>query len=426
MSNETILNLDPSEILIRANVRYGLKPYRVDSLAEDILLTGRVHTPVTVEELEEPEDGKSYALVFGNYRHAAVNKLNTKDGAGLTLPCRIIPALSPADRVKLQVSENTDRENMSPMDKAIAIQQMMDNGISKMDIRNAFAAPGGRKGIKMQPASNSHINMLLSFLDFPKNIQKSIHDGIIGMGAAYELKKSPSEKWQGILDRIEAARQKEMDREEKEEDAYLSQNKKVEETSQKQEEAAKALEDAKKLAADAEALATAKAAEVAEALKKRISAKGDEKKQATEHFKATEAELKSAQTVADKAAKELAAIEGKAKTAAEKAEAAKARLEAARKAKGDKAATTKAPVTGKQVRKASQESEGKPVKLNQAEMRDAVKSLTLLSSPNKNPKTIAVGMLLTQCFDGIITDGQLQQGIARLVGEEKMPTSPRK
>jgi hypothetical protein len=36
-------------------------------------------------------------------------------------------------------------------------------------------------------------------------------------------------------------------------------------------------------------------------------------------------------------------------------------------------------------------------------------------------KTIAIGTLILECFDGKITDGQLQLAIARVVGEEKMP-----
>lgn len=422
---EKLENLDPSDILIADNVRYGLKPYRVDSLAENILQSGGVRTPVTVEQLKTPIDGLKYRLVVGAYRTAAVSKLNSEQAAGLTIPARVVPELTDSERLLTQVSENTDRENMSPMDKAIAAQKMLHAGVTKLDIRKAFASPGGRKGIKIQPASNAHINMLLSFLDFPKDIQRKIHDGILGMGAAYELTKHPKDKWTTILEKAENERQKQIDKDEKDEENYLSHNKKAEVAEQEAEKLNKELEEAKALAAQTKAVADEKAIATAEALKSRLTAKGEEKKQAEEHFKAAKNEHASAEKVATEAAKELSKLEDKAKSASDKAQAARDRLEAARKAKQEKKdAKGNEKVTGKDVSKAAKAENSpaaKPKKLNQEELRDAIKSIVILSTANKHPKTIAIGNLLQQCADGIITDGQLQLGIARCVGEEKMP-----
>jgi hypothetical protein len=73
------------------------------------------------------------------------------------------------------------------MDKAFAMKRMRDAGIPMIDIRTAFATVGGRKGQKIQEASNAHVNMIMSFLDFPKAIQNKIHDGIIPIWAAHQL-----------------------------------------------------------------------------------------------------------------------------------------------------------------------------------------------------------------------------------------------
>lgn len=83
----------------------------------------------------------------------------------------------------------TMNTNRSPIDEALEIRRLIQQGVSKMEIRKMFARPGGRKGFKSMPVSNSFINMRLSFLDLPKAIQEKIHDGRLGVAAAYELTK---------------------------------------------------------------------------------------------------------------------------------------------------------------------------------------------------------------------------------------------
>lgn len=425
MDTEKLVSLAPSDILVDDNVRYGLKPYRIERLAEKILSDGGVNTPIEVSPLNPPVDGKRYRLTTGAYRTAAVDKLNTEQKAGLALPARVVETEDTATRLLRQVSENNERENMSPMDSAIAIRKMIDAGLSKMDIRKAFARPGGRKGLKIQPASNAFVNMTLSFLDLPKDIQRKIHDGVVGVLAAYELTKVDADKRQSILEKAEAERIKAIDSEEKEEEKYLATEKKAAEEAAAKEAAEKELADAKKLAEESAAVATTKADELGQAFKAKIAVKGkDEKKKADEHYKSVEAELKSAEQTAQKTAAALKKLEEKSKTLADKALAAKAKLEQARKDKNASGTKTKA-VTARDVQKAAaaENASTKTVKLNASEMRDAVKTLTINSKPaTKYQKTMQIGALLEQCFDGKITDGQLHIGIARIVGEEKMPT----
>ena len=295
VSTEGLQQLDPSVILADSNSRFGLKPLRVESLKLSILQEGGVMTPVEVEPLEKPVDGHLYRLTAGFYRHAAVTELNEKDSAGLTLPAIVKPLGDETVRLKRQLAENMERENQSPMDKAVAIKRLVDAGVPRIEIRKIFSTPGGRKGLVVQIASNSFINMTLSFLDLPKAIQEKIHDGRVGVAAAYELTKVNPEKRAAVLERAEADRIKAIEAEEKDEQKFLDSEKKAQEAREKEAKAAEdlkaaqaAIESAKK---DSEELLKV-AAEKYQAAK---TAKGEEKAMADEALKAAESFAKAAQ-----------------------------------------------------------------------------------------------------------------------------------
>ena len=91
----------------------------------------------------------------------------------------------------------------SLIDQARMMKAYLDAGYTKKDVGKKFSRPGGRKGMKVQPASNSIINITLSFLDFPKPIKEKIHDGSLGLNAAKKLRESPPKGWQAILERAE-------------------------------------------------------------------------------------------------------------------------------------------------------------------------------------------------------------------------------
>ena len=265
--------IEPGLILADDNARFGLKQTRIDSLAQDIVYQGGIQVPLEVEKLDTPADGKEYRLTKGHYRLAAATQLNAEQDAGLQVPCIIRTPASGLDRLKLQLSENLERENLSPMDVAVAIKRLLDAGVSKMDVRNIFRRAGGRKGLKLQPASNSFINMMLSFLEFPKATQEKIHDGRVPVSAAYELSKSPREKWDKILADAEADRLSEIDREEKDEEKFLEREKKLAEATQKEKEALAAVEKQKALVEAADKAAHEKGQKAVELFKATKEAK---------------------------------------------------------------------------------------------------------------------------------------------------------
>lgn len=450
-----LVMLDPAIIMAKPedNIRYKTLPSRVDRLAAQILDAGEIHTPIEVEPLPadyEERNGFEYRLTVGFGRHAAAMKLNTEQGAGLKLPAIIKTPVDALDRLKRQISENKDRENFNPIDEARAIQALLDSGVPKIEVCNIFARPTGKKGIAYAPASNSWVNMVRELLGFPKKIQDRIADGRIGLEAAHALFKKDKEKWDDILADIEAERIKKIEAEDKEEAKFLEAERKEAEAAEKDKaihvavDTTKATVDASEAALNAaiEAVevATKKAADLylkhgnakkgtpeKDTLKKELAA-AEESKKELEGTLAQAEKTHAANVKAFGKAKDTA--EAAKKLAQERKDALdKKRKELDAKSKkpavtGESAAAAPAkdtkPLTKKEIDAAAkrQGAEDAPVKLTAQQMREAVKSVIILSKQGST-KTIAIGQAFQQCFDGIINDGQLQMVIEKIVGEYK-------
>lgn len=427
METQKVLQLDPKHVLAENNVRFGLKKFRLERLKDDIMLAGRVEQPVKVVKLEAPQNGFTHRLVTGFYRHEAVSEINaTNPAAGLTLPAIEEEATDAISTLRTQIRENQERENMSPIDEAIAIRKLLEAGASKQDVRNIFARVGGRKGLVIQEASNSHINMVLSFLDLPKLIQEKIHDGRVGTAAAYKLTKVPAEKRAEILEAAEAERIKALDLEEAEENKLLTASKKEKAAAEKVDKTVKELEIAKaefeaadKRSKEAIELAAAafKAKDIAPDAKTATEAKAAQKK-LDEAFKAKEVEKKAAIRTADEAKVKLAKLESKAEQAEKLAKERKAKLAAARAGK-----VTGAAQKGKAVGPGDVERAAKAAgitttghtKLNASQIRDMVLEMSL---PGGTPKLKAIGEALKMCIDGVTTPKQLFVAIKKVIGEK--------
>lgn len=417
MTEQTILNLDPADILVGDNVRYGLKSHKKDALKASILEFGGVHTPIEVEKLDPPQDGKHYQLTVGAYRHAAASELNTSDNAGVTLPAIVRAAGSPVERLKRQVSENQDRENMSPLDTAVAIKKLMAAGVTKNEIRTIFARPGGKKGTEIVPASNAWVNMSLSFLDLPKSIQEKIHLGLVGVAAAYELTKVSPEKRVDVLEKAEAERKRLQDREEGDEEKYLNAEKKLKAEEDKI-NAAKMLVDVKRdelKIAKEQHDAKVKAGKDAYDAMRKVGLSAEEKAKAEETFKAIEADVKGTEKAIAAKAKELDREEQKISGSTKVAAGIKDRLSAARKNKGKAKPASVTSRAVKEAAKAAGDGNHVPLTLVQIKALFAKMAGSSFSSVKK------IGKVLTACADGIPTDNEAINEIAVIVGDKAAP-----
>lgn len=422
MKAETITNLDPSKVLAEDNIRFGLLPYRVDAMAESIIARGGVQVPIEVEKLKTPVNGFTHRVTAGFIRHAATLKLNADQKAGLQIPAIVREPADALDRLMRQASENLDRENLSPMDVAVAVRKLLDAGVSRADVRGIFKRAGGRKGTQMQPASNSFVNMHLSFLDLPKSIQTKIHDGRIGTAAAYELTKVPADQRDAVLEKAEQARLKALDREEAAETKLA----KSEETAGAREAKVAAAE---KAVADAQAAfdaATAKrdAAQLAEKDARKtppnyLDLPDADKKAIAEKIGVAKVETKTAvkELTAATNALSKATIAHRKVTGAE--EATEAKPETAAPARVGKAGKTKGAAVGpKDVKQAAKEAgvEGaKPVALSANDCRTAAAEL----SKSRFPKVKAIGTILAKMLSGEITPKSAETDLTVLTGERK-------
>lgn len=428
--SEQIVQLDPSTILADDNTRFNLKPTRVSELAQSILDMSGVRTPIEVQELKPAQNGFKYRLTAGFYRHAAVTKLNTEQSAGLTLPAIVRNPETDLDRLKNQLTENMQRENMSPMDAAVAIKKLLDLNVSRPDIRRIFSRPTGKKGTIVQPASNSWLNISVRLLDLPKTIQEKIHDGRIGLEAAYELGKVPPDKRQAVVERAESERTRQLDIEEKDEEKYLKAEQKVVEAEVAQKTALSEVEATRAEVAAATETVTAKKMALKEAQNVPNFLELDEaaKKVATEHIKAATADVKAAEKLYKDSSNKLAKVITKAKSAEELAADQKAKLEMARKNKTAKSAkgrgkSSDSPLGTKEIKKAAQKEgvDTSNVPLSYAEAKDAIKDLI---KQEGSKRVAAIGLAIKQCFDGKTTPKELTHDLAVIVGDIKALTAP--
>lgn len=242
---QALMFFDPAMITVGDNTRLKLKQSRVDLLAEDIRERGKVLEPVGVEEMV----GGGFELIYGKYRHAAVTKLNA-DGVDIQLPAIVYAGLDTVERLKMQVSENLKREDLSLVDKALAMKALLDKGQSKVQVRNFFSAAGGRKGNAIQPMSNVYVNDHLFILTLPKSLQDKIDDGIIPISTVKRLIHVKPELRESVVKQAEATRAAELEAEEKAEDKYVKSANKEMEAEEKAEAKVKELAGYKKEAAD--------------------------------------------------------------------------------------------------------------------------------------------------------------------------------
>lgn len=436
MNTQTVTSLNPNQILADQNIRFGLKKERIASMAESIKDRGRVLQSIEVEPLDPPINGKKYRVTDGHYRHAASLLLNETENAGIMLPVLVVSPVNPADRLRTQLAANLESEDMSPMDKANAIKKAQELNIPTSEIREMFGTPGGRKGSAKQPASNSFVNMMVSFLDLPKSIQGKIHSGLIGVSAAYELtkisknenltKEEAKAKQEEIVADCETEREKEQERVDKDEERFLksqakseaqiAKEREAEERIAKDKEAIELAEHAMITARQAAEEKTKLAAELYAKKMEAAMADADTRKKAEEAHKAADADAKEAQN----------RFRGAQATHIKMA----ARLEPPKKVEKDRTKpaipATKAakPISPSEV-KASAAKVGATSTsgtLNAAQMRKVVEELKLPG----HVKVKAIGEALSQCFDGKIDGQKLYSLLAEITGEKKGVAVPKK
>jgi hypothetical protein len=416
MESDKIVQLPPAAILADSNSRYAIGKADIDAMKAAIQEAGGVLVPLEVEALgkEEAEGGVKYRLTTGFRRHRAVAELNA-DGAGLTLPCIVRAVPDEKTRLMHQLSENIDRKTLSPMDTAVAIKAAFDAGFTRLQIREMFKRPGGVKGTTLQPASNAWVNMLTSFLDLPKALRDKIHNGVIGVAAAYELTKLPPDRQAEVVAKAEEDLAKQIEREEKEEAKYLASHAKLEAVAKAEDETASALDTAQ---AELELAERALAVKEEDATLARKSLKTAEKsrdkqaiKEAKEVLGAAEADVKGLGKKVERLAVEKEKLEKKVETVKTTAASLREKLAAARKPVAKPAKAVGSGDVKKAAKETGASAEHVPLKL--AEVRKFIDDLSLAPQP----KVAAIGSVVKECIAGVTTPGMALKKLLALTGE---------
>lgn len=422
MEADKLVHLDPSKIEADDNIRYAILDSDIEAMKSSILELGGITTPVEVEKLAKAHNGFEYRLTTGFRRYRAAAELNKDANAGIQIPAIVRNTGDTIMRLRHQLSENIDRKNLSPMDTAVAIKRLLDAGVTRLQVREMFKRPTGKKGAA-EPASNAWLNMTLSFLELPKGLRDKIHSGTVGVAAAYELTRVPADRREEVLERAERERENALAKEQKEEEKYLKAEASVNEVTAEVEAVTTELDHAKAEVEIAEKAVQLKQEEAAKAYKaSRTTKDAAAKKAATEAFKALEADAKGEEKKLAAATKALETLQAKQKKTGDKAAELKLKLEEARKAAGartGKAGRKQGAGVGvADVKKAAVEvgaSTG-AVKLSAADMRKTIEELMLAGT---YPKVAAIGEAIKQCFDGITTPGQMLKVLATITGEGK-------
>jgi ParB family chromosome partitioning protein len=159
--------------------RREFEPVALAQLAQSIGQHG-VLQPVVVREA-----GARYELIMGERRFRASQIAGRK-----TLPA-VIQDVDPMDRLELAIVENVQRQDLNPIELAMAYQSLADAGNTQEEI--------GRKVAMDRSSVANHIRLL----DLSRTIQTDVERGRLSMGHAKALLQVPdNETREGLRAKI--------------------------------------------------------------------------------------------------------------------------------------------------------------------------------------------------------------------------------
>lgn len=198
-SNE-VINFDQFENDVVSNASTSdIKEINLDEIRSNPYQPRKTFNEVSLNELAESlkEHGllqpiivkksiKGYELIAGERRTKAARLAGFK-----TIPA-IIKDFDDTQMMELALVENIQRENLNPIDEAMAYENIIK--LSKMT-QDEFAKKFGK--------SRSHVTNMLGLLKLPERTKKYVENGKISMGHARSLSKiSDIDKIYDLTDKI--------------------------------------------------------------------------------------------------------------------------------------------------------------------------------------------------------------------------------
>jgi ParB/RepB/Spo0J family partition protein len=150
----------------------------IQELASSLTDTGGPLQAIGVESA-----GERYVAIWGNRRLRAA-----REAGQAKILCRVFEKLTPIERMTLAITENLQREALSPMEEATAFARILE-------------VTGWKVG---QLAERVHcspalISQRTPLVRFPKAFQERIHRGEVTASAAYEISKRPETEWPELI-----------------------------------------------------------------------------------------------------------------------------------------------------------------------------------------------------------------------------------
>lgn len=402
---QEVVSLSLDQLVLGENIRCELKPYKIEHLARQIQEAGRIHTALKVE----PHDNGTYMIREGYYRYAAALWLE-EHGVSITLPCIIEPVTqSRLERIKKQLSENRDRENLSPLEIGNTIHMMLEEGMPRAEILKHFSRPGGRgKTPTMEPLSETAYSYYTRYRELPAEAQQMLHHGTLGVTVANRFldERDPKKRAQ-LLAYAEEKRQERI-AEDEARDQHLeklkSENTKNLATLAKNQETVKV--KTKEIGELQKEYAQQKTVSAA-AFKEIGNLKGEQRKAAYAAYQAKEVVTKEAKSKLNAALKE----KRKAQADIRKTASTKRRVEIE-----ERSQKKRRTLSEKDVKAAAHDHSGR-IKLGAIDMRAAVKYW----SEGPFPKVKAMAIIIQRTFDSFLTADQARRELAKVTGEGKRP-----
>lgn len=180
------LTLDKLRVEEGRNLRkFPPSPQSIRDLANSILAQGLIN-PVIVYAVPENGDGATHQLDAG-YQRVRALKLLAEEGNPVAIRATVITG--PSEGINLD--ENLQRMNLSPMDRAYILKEKVDAGMAK-------GAAG--KLLGLSPAS---VTRLLRLTELRKEIQDKIHRGLVSARVSMVLPELAEKEQDELLADLE-------------------------------------------------------------------------------------------------------------------------------------------------------------------------------------------------------------------------------
>lgn len=172
--SEEILFLDIHKIKPNQNQpRKVFDKDKIEELAQSIELHGIIQ-PIMVTKIE-----KGYEIVAGERRWRAAQAAKIKK-----IPC-IVRELTPEQNMLLALIENMQREDLNPIEEALAIERMTSGfGMTQEEVSKSIGK------------SRPYITNILRLLRLPTDIQEMVSEGKLSGGHARAIAGMKEEKKQ--------------------------------------------------------------------------------------------------------------------------------------------------------------------------------------------------------------------------------------